>query len=86
MTAQKPRLKELIFGGGTPKKAFYTALVVGTILTMINHGDLLVNGQFPSAIKVILTYITPFCVTTWGAATGKLAAHRAQLAGMEYMA
>jgi hypothetical protein len=32
-------LLELAFGHGTPKKAFLTALVIGTILTTINHGD-----------------------------------------------
>ncbi len=30
---------DLAFTDGTPKKAFYTACVVGTILTTINHGD-----------------------------------------------
>ena len=28
---------QLAFGDGTPKKAFFTALVVGSILTSINH-------------------------------------------------
>ena len=37
---------QLIFGHGTPKKAFLTALVVGTILILINHGDQIVAGIF----------------------------------------
>ena len=32
-------LMDLAFGGGTPGKALLTALVVGTILTTINHGE-----------------------------------------------
>ena len=36
---------QLIFGHGTPKKAFLTALVVGTILILINL-DLLNPIQF----------------------------------------
>lgn len=74
----RPPITELMFGGGTPKKALLTALVVGTILTLINHGDLIVQGTLPPAIKVALTYCVPFCVTTWGAVTGKLAQLRKQ--------
>lgn len=62
---------EMAFGGGTPRKAFFTALVVGTILTMINHGDLLLAGTLPPIWKVMLTYCVPYCVTTWGAICGK---------------
>ena len=66
-------LLELAFGHGTPKKAFLTALVIGTILTTINHGDnIILHGEWPVFWKIILTYCTPYCVTTWGAITGKL--------------
>lgn len=56
---------------GTPRKALITACVVGTILTTINHGDLILKGDYPPLIKVALTYCVPFCVTTWGAVLGK---------------
>lgn len=51
------------------RRSFYTALVVGTLLTTINQGNLLLSGTFPSALawKVPLTYCVPFCVATWGA-------------------
>lgn len=65
-----------MFGDGTPKKALLTALVVGTILTAINHGDRIVAGDWPPLIKVLLTYCVPYCVTTWGAITGKRAQWR----------
>ena len=68
-----PTVGHMVFGDGTPKKALATALVVGSILTLINHGDQLVAGQLPPAWKVMLTYFTPYCVTTWGAVTGKWA-------------
>ena len=71
-----PTLRQLIFGDGTPRKAFLTALVVGTILTMINHGDLIVMGLWPPLPKLLLTYCVPYCVTTWGAITGKRAQWR----------
>ena len=73
---------ELAFGDGTPKKAFLTALVVGTILTIINHGDVILAGQWPPFIKVFLTYCVPYCVTTWGAITGKNAELRKQAKAM----
>ena len=70
---QKLNLLQLAFGDGTPKKAFFTALVVGSILTSINHGDMILSGEYPYWLKVMLTYCVPYCVTTWGAITGKLA-------------
>jgi hypothetical protein len=66
-----PPLSQMLFGDNTPKKAFLTALVVGTILTAINHGDVILGGSAPSLLKVALTYCVPYCVTTWGAMMGK---------------
>jgi len=73
VTKSAPPITQLVFGDGTPKKALLTALVVGSILTTINHGDTIIVGEWPPMLKVILTYLTPYCVTTWGAATGKRA-------------
>ena len=72
-TASPPSILQMVFRDGTPKKAALTALVVGTILTMINHGDTILDGLMPPVWKVLLTYCVPYCVTTWGATTGKLA-------------
>ena len=51
------------------KRSLLTGLVVGTILTAINQGNILADGQFPSELywKIPLTYCVPFCVATWGA-------------------
>ena len=72
-TAPRPSLAQMILGDGTPKRAVFTALVVGTLLTAINQGDMILSGSAPPAWKVILTYCVPYCVTTWGAITGKRA-------------
>jgi len=64
---------KIAFTDGTPKKAFFTACVVGTVLTTINHGDSILLGDFPPLLKVLLTYCVPFCVTTWGSYLGKKA-------------
>jgi hypothetical protein len=75
-TNAPPRFSDLAMGGGTPRKAVLTALVVGTVLTMINHGDLILVGDWPPVWKIALTYCVPYCVTTWGAITGKRAVMR----------
>ena len=51
------------------RTAATTALVVGTILTAINQGNLIVHGTFPAILawKVPLTYCVPYCVSTWSA-------------------
>ena len=69
---EKLNLLQLAFGDGTTKKALYSALVIGSILASINHGDMILSGEYPYWPKVILTYFVPYCVTTWGAITGKL--------------
>ena len=71
-----PGIWTLAFGDGTPKKALLTALLVGTVLTAINHGDHIIQGQWPPMLKVFLTYCVPYCVTTWGAIIGKRAQWR----------
>ena len=68
----KQSLHTLAFGGGTPLKALLTASVVGSILIAINHGDAILDGNYPHPLKIVLTYTVPYCVTTWGAITGKL--------------
>ena len=62
---------QLAFGEGPQKKALMTALVVGTIITTINHGDVILRGESINNFKILPTYCVPFCVTTWGAIHGK---------------
>ena len=66
-----PDFFELAFSDGTPQKAVMTALVVGTLLAIINHGDFILKGESINFFKILLTYCVPYCVTTWGAIHGK---------------
>ena len=50
-------------------RAFKVALIVGTALTLINQGDRLIAGMAPGWIKMALTYLVPYCVSTHGAVT-----------------
>jgi len=50
-------------------RSLLIALVVGTLLIVINQGDVLLRAEWPRALwwKVPLTYLVPFIVATWGA-------------------
>jgi hypothetical protein len=55
-------------------RAITVALVVGTILMVINQGDVLLTGHLTVLVasKIVLTYTVPFSVSTYSA----LAANR----------
>ena len=54
----------------TVKRSLKVALIVGTILGMINHFDMFVTGDYQTKriMQMIVTYIVPYCVATFGAA------------------
>jgi hypothetical protein len=52
---------------GIPRRSFYVALVVGTILNLINQGDALFGLHAINSTKIILTYLVPYAVSTYGA-------------------
>ena len=51
------------------RRSFIVCLFVGTILTLLNQGDVLLQGEWRNAFywKIPLTYATPFAVATVGA-------------------
>ena len=53
------------------KRSAIAALVVGSILTLLNQGDLLISAQWNNSLywKIPLTYCVPFLVATYGALT-----------------
>ena len=63
----------LAFSDGIPRRALYVALLVGTVLNLINQGDALVSGKPLDWLKLALTFLVPYCVSTHGAVTAKLA-------------
>jgi hypothetical protein len=48
------------------RRAGLTALVVGTVLIVINHGDVLLTGRIDASrlFKMILTVLVPYLVST----------------------
>ncbi|HZN23993.1 MAG TPA: nitrate/nitrite transporter NrtS [Burkholderiales bacterium] len=55
--------------------ALRVALVVGTILNVINHFDLLLGAPLTpgSLVQIGLTYLVPYCVSTHGQVRGRYA-------------
>ncbi|MBS0517438.1 MAG: nitrate/nitrite transporter NrtS [Proteobacteria bacterium] len=52
------------------------ALVVGTILNLINQGDALLGEGHLNFTKLLLTFAVPYCVATYGAVSYRLRAPR----------
>jgi hypothetical protein len=59
---------------GVPKRSLAVALVVGTILNLINQGDALFAGAQLNLVKLILTFAVPYAVATYGAVSYRLRA------------
>jgi hypothetical protein len=57
---------------GVHKRSLIVALIVGTILNLINQGDALVTGAAVDMTKLLLTYLVPYCVSTYGAVSYRL--------------
>jgi|GEM_PF-292553 len=57
-------------------RALKVALVVGSILMLINHGDVILsNGlSIKESIKITLTYLVPYCVSTYSSTEAVCAA------------
>jgi hypothetical protein len=55
----------------TLRRSAATSLIVGTLLTVINHGDKLLLGQVDGSIawRIVLTFVVPFVVATVSAAS-----------------
>ncbi|WP_159738214.1 nitrate/nitrite transporter NrtS [Vibrio atypicus] len=47
----------------TVRRAAIIALIVGTILNLINQGDALLSGSEINGVKALLTYCVPFIVS-----------------------
>ncbi len=57
--------RELLF------RSIRTALVIGTILGLINHYDSLGNLTTRQVMQIGVTYLVPFSVATYGQVMGK---------------
>lgn len=49
------------------KRSFVVAVIVGSVLNLINQGDKMIGGGAVDLLKCALTYMVPYCVATYGA-------------------
>ncbi len=65
----------------TLRFSFKTALIVGTILAIINHGYALLTGHFTfgEIFPLLLTYCVPFIVSLYSQVQGKRQRDRARM-------
>ena len=52
----------------TIMRAIKVSAIVGTILIIINQGDLIAAGGFPPLWKIMLTYLVPYSVSSYSTA------------------
>lgn len=60
---------------GVMKRALIVAIVVGTLLNAINQGNNFINDSIVWW-KVVLTYIVPYCVSTYSSAIERSKRHQ----------
>jgi hypothetical protein len=66
-----PGFVALATENGTLTRSIVTGIIVGTVLSAINQGDVLMAGEMPSLLKIALNYVVPYCVATYGAVSAK---------------
>lgn len=71
MQGARRSLQSLALGDGTPKRAVCVALVVGTLLNLINQPNALLGPEPVVFWKCVLTFVVPYCVTTYSAICAK---------------
>jgi hypothetical protein len=64
------------FSEGVPRRSLWVALIVGTVLNLINQGDVLLAGHRLDFAKLMLTYAVPYLVSTYGTVSFRLHAAR----------
>ncbi|WP_229773642.1 nitrate/nitrite transporter NrtS [Iodidimonas muriae] len=59
---QALRMKPVVHRAGR------VALIVGTVLVLINQGELFLTGEMPPLWKIVLTFVVPYCVSSYSSA------------------
>jgi hypothetical protein len=62
-----PRALAVAFETRVVRRALAFAVVVGSVLIAINHGDALLAGDISGTrfLKIGLTFLVPYVVSTW---------------------
>jgi hypothetical protein len=65
---ERPRLLETVFSAASLAKCVPIAVVVGTLLSLVNQGSVLFAGSATAVtwMRVLVNYLVPFCVSSAG--------------------
>ncbi|MBX9698613.1 MAG: nitrate/nitrite transporter NrtS [Acetobacteraceae bacterium] len=66
---------------GVPARSLRVAAVIGTLLNLINQGDALWGEARIAWPKLLLTYLVPYGVATYGAVSIRMQMARTRRAG-----
>ncbi len=80
MSTDTPSFVSLAFADGVPRTALFIAVIVGSILNIINQGDALFGEMPVNTTKMVLIFMVPYCVSTYGSVTMKLRLRRQAMA------
>ncbi len=69
----------LALSGPVLKRALKIAVIVGTLLALINHGERIITGSLTpeNLLQIFLTYLVPYSVSTYSSVRS-IQAHAAQ--------
>ncbi len=68
----RPSLLDICLAPGIVRRSLIVAMIIGTLLNLINQGDAILAGGPIVVWKIVLTYVVPYCVATYGAVTTRL--------------
>jgi len=54
------------FAWPSARRSLTVAVVIGTVLNLINQGPEIFSGHWPIWWKLVLTYFVPFAVASYG--------------------
>jgi hypothetical protein len=54
------------FAGPSVRRSLTVAVIIGTVLNLINQGPEIFSGHWPIWWKLMLTYFVPFAVASYG--------------------
>lgn len=67
--SQNKAFFDVLFHPATVRRALTISFLVGTTLLIINQLDHVLAGNLPPIWKVLLTYFTPYAVSSYSAAS-----------------
>ena len=71
-TSRLSQICQYSVSDGVPQRSLVVALIVGSILNLINQGDALFGEGRLNLTKMILTFAVPYCVATYGAVSYRM--------------